>query len=114
MEELDYKKEIEEILKNSREEIRNDIKQKIKEKIIDNLSWSLDDEIKETINNVVETELKEEIRKCVVENKQTILEGIKPAFAQIGAKLAKQLEEKAFENLQKGWKSEEIFKKLFD
>lgn len=114
MEEIDYKKEIEEILKNSREEIRKDVKEKIKEKIVNKLSWSLDDEIQEAINEVVETELKEEVKKVVIESKQAILEGIRPAFANIGVEIAKGLEVKAIETLKSSWKSEEIFKKLFD
>lgn len=114
MEEFNYKKEIEDILKNYKEEIHKDVKEKIKEKIVDNLSWSLDDEIKEAITEVVETELKEEVKKVVIESKQAILDGIKPAFANIGAEIAKGMEEKAIENLKSGWKSEDIFKKLFD
>lgn len=114
MEEFNYKKEIEEILKNYKEEIRKDVKEKIKEKIVDNLSWSLDDEIKEAIKEVVETELTEEVKKVVIESKQAILDGIKPAFANIGAEIAKRMEEKAIENLKSAWKSEDIYKKLFD
>lgn len=113
-EEFNYKKEIEEILKTSKEAIKKDVEQKIKEKIVNNLSWSLDDEIKEILGEVVKTELKEEIKNAVIESKQAILEGIKPAFANIGAEIAKGLEEKAIETLKNSWKSEEIFKKLFD
>lgn len=114
MEEFDYKREIEDILKKHKEEIHKDVKETIKEKIVDNLSWTLDDEIKETIKDVVETDLKEEIKKVVIESKQTILDGLKPAFANIGAEIAKGMEQKAIENLKSSWKSEEIFKQLFD
>lgn len=111
---MDYKEEIEKILENSREEIRKDVKEKIKEKIVDNLSWSLDDEIKETIKDVVETELQDEIKKAVVESKEEIVKGLKPAFIEIGAKIAEELQNKAIDNLQKSWKSEEVFRNLFD
>lgn len=114
MEEFDYQKEIEEILKNNREEIHKEVKEKIKEKIVDRLSWSLNDEIDLSIKEVVETELSDEIRNVVIESKKTILDGLKPAFAQIGAEIAKGLEKKAIENLSNSWKSEDIFKKLFD
>lgn len=111
---MDYKEEIEEILKESREDIRNSIKEQIKEKIIDNLSWSLDDEIKKTIEDVVETELSNEIKKVVIESKEQIIDGIKPALAQIGANIAVELEEKAKQNLMNSWTSREIAKQLFD
>lgn len=111
---MDYKEEIKKILEESREDIKVSIKEKIKEKIIDNLSWTLDDEIKKTIEDVVETELSDEIKKIVVESKQEILNGIKPALAQIGADIAMELEKKAKENLMNSWTSREIAKQLFN
>ena len=111
---MNYKEEIENILNESREDIRESVKEKIKEKIINNLSWSLDDEIKNTIENVVETELSDEIKKMVIESKQEILNGIKPALLQIGADIAKELEKKVNENLMRSWKTDEIVKALFD
>lgn len=111
---MDYKEEIEKILEESREDIKNSVKEQIKEKIVNNLSWTLDDEIKKTIEDVVETELSDEIKKIVVESKQEILNGIKPALAQIGADIAMELEKKAKENLMKSWKLEEIAENLFN
>ena len=111
---MDYKEEIEKILEESREDIENSVKEQIKEKIVNNLSWALDDEIKETIKDVVETELSDEIKKIVVESKQEILNGIKQAFAQIGADIAMELEKKAKENLMRSWTSREIAEKLFN
>ena len=111
---MDYKEEIERILEESREDIKTSVKEKIKEKIIDNLSWSLDDEIKKSIKEVVEAEMADEIKKVVIESKQEILNGIKPALAQIGANIAIELEKKAKENLMNSWTSREIAKQLFD
>ena len=111
---MDYKKEIENILEESREDIRESVKEKIKEKIVNNLSWSLDNEIKNTIENVVETELSDEIKKIVVESKQEIINGIKPALLQIGAGISKELEKKVTENLMKSWNVDKIVKGLFD
>lgn len=111
---MNYKEEVEKIMQESQEEIRQSVKEKIKEKIVDNLSWDLDDEIKSQIKDVVETELSEEVRKIVIESKQEILNGLKPAFANIGAIIAKEFEKKATENLQKSWKTDAIFKGLFD
>ena len=111
---MDYKEEIERILEESREDIKVSVKEKIKEKIIDQLSWTLDDEIKKTIEDVVETELSDEIKKVVIESKQEIINGIKPALAQIGADIAMELEKKAKENLMKSWTSREIAEQLFN
>lgn len=111
---MDYKEEIERILEESREDIKTSVKEKIKEKIIDNLSWSLDDEIKKSIKEVVEAEMADEIKKVVIESKQEILNGIKPALAQIGANIAIELEKKAKENLMNSWTSREIAKQLFE
>ena len=111
---MDYKEEIEKLLEASREAIKVSFKEKIKEKIVNNLSWTLDDEIKKTIEDVVETELSDEIKKIVVESKQEILNGIKPALAKIGADIAMELEKKAKENLMNSWTSREIAKQLFN
>lgn len=111
---MSYREEIENIMKESKEEIRDSVREKIKEKIVNNLSWSLDDEIKGTISDVVEKELSDEIRKIVIESKQEILNGIKPALAQIGADIAKELEKKAKENLMNSWTSRDIAKNLFE
>lgn len=111
---MDYKEEIEKILEESREDIKVSIKEKIKEKIIDNLSWTLDDEIKKTIEDVVETELSDEIKKVVIESKQEIISGIRPALAQIGSDIAIELEKKAKENLMNSWTSRKIAEQLFN
>ena len=111
---MDYKEEIEKILEESREDIKVNIKEKIKEKIIDNLSWTLNDEIKKTIEDVVETELSDEIKKVVIESKQEIISGIKPALDQIGSDIAIKKKKKAKENLMNSWTSREIAKQLFN
>lgn len=110
----DYKKEIEEILKQSKDEIRQRTREVIKEKIIDSISWEIKDEISDIVEETIKTELGEEIRNTVIECKKEILEGIKPAFASIGAEIAKTMETKAIENLQSSWKSSEVIKDLFN
>lgn len=109
---MDYKKEIEEILKESREEIKIKTKEAIKEKIVDNLNWKLGNEIGDIVERVIKEDLEEEIKLVVNEYKQEILDGIKPAFANIGAEMAKTMEIKAIENLQNSWNSKEIIEKL--
>ena len=111
---MDYKTEIEEILKESKDEIKQRTKEAIKEKIVDNLNWKLGSEISDIVEKVIKEDLEEEIKSTVIEMKQEILNGIKPAFANVGAELAKSMEEKAIENLKSSWKSENIIKSLFD
>ena len=109
---MDYKAEIEEILKESKDEIKQRTKEAIKEKIVDNLNWKLGSEISDIVEKVIKEDLEEEIRNTVIDMKQELLEGIKPAFTNIGAELAKTMEKKAIENLQSNWSSKEVIENL--
>jgi len=103
------------ILENSKDTITANIKEALKKQITDQLGWTMREHISKVTNEFVEAELKDEIKKVLVEAKPEILESIKGSFIKIGAAVATSMYETAAKNLAVGsYHAKDIFKKLID
>jgi SLT domain-containing protein len=111
---MTYENQIEEILKESKNELIIQTKNALKEKIMSSMDWQLSNQISNIVKEFIEQNLKDDIQKAVLDSKQEIINSITPIFASVGAELAKAMQTKVVKVMSDGWKADKIIKSLFE
>lgn len=108
-------KMIADILAGAKESMKENLKEQIKKNITDHLTWSLREEFSKIASEFVKTEMTEEIKTLLAEQKPIILEHLKASFVKIGAQIAIAMTESATKNLAvDSYKMKDILKKIID
>lgn len=108
-------KMIADILAGAKDAMKENLKEQIKKSITDHLTWSLREELSKIASEFVKTEMTEDIKTLLAEQKPIILEHLKGSFIKIGAQIAQAMTEAATKNMAvDSYKMKDILKKIID
>ena len=104
-----------EILEGAKETMKSNLQEQIKKNIADHLSWTLREHLQKIASEFVTTEMTEDIKALLIEQKPLILEQLKGAFVKIAGQVAIAFYEQAAKNLAvNNYRTSEILKKIIE
>jgi hypothetical protein len=106
---------ITEIIKESKEKLKEGLVETAINELRDSLSWRLKEDVGNIAAEFIEKEIKPELAKHLIDKKAAILKGLLDGIDKIGKELSRKMTEKAFKSLSEmhSYQFEDILKKIF-
>lgn len=106
-------KEIQNIIKESSEDVSEMVKANLKEELVNSLTWNVREEASKIVQDFFENELKEEIKLALDQAKPELKKELEKAVVNVAAEAGKRLLETATENLSNSYQVGKLAENLF-